>query len=138
MSAKVKLKQLLRTKEVTDDTLEFARMFILPFARKYKVRGATVDDMLAQFFNINTRKLFYGVAKQPFKMPGSFLRAPRRGVKGYGPRDIPEGDRMLIIVDSVDQSVKIERLFLDPGPEFLLERYEFESIKDKLDVKETK
>lgn len=137
MSLKNNLKKFFGANDASDSAVELLRMFIIPFARKYGGRNTTVDDIIHDFFNVDNRKFYRGTAKRSFKMPGDYLKKDVERVPGFGPRAVAEGQTMLIVADKITNQVKIELTSPHIYSTFILERYEFETIKDWLDVRET-
>jgi hypothetical protein len=136
MSLKNNLRRFFGAREASESAVELLRMFIMPFARKYNGRNTTVDDVIADFFNVNTRRFYYGTAKRKFKMPGDFLLKGVSRIPGFGPRAIDNGQGMLMVVDKVSNQVRIETMTQEQRCIYVLERFEFETIKDWLDVRE--
>jgi hypothetical protein len=136
MSLKNNLKRFFGAKEASDSAVELLRMFIIPFAREYGGRNRTVDDVIKDFFNVDTRRFYHGKATRNFKMPGDYLMKNITRVQGYGPRTIKKDQGMLMVVDKASNQVKIEVDIEDHYSTFILERHEFETIKDWLDVRE--
>lgn len=137
MSVKQQLKKLLRTTDVSEEMVEFARMFLLPFVQKMKSRASTIDDILQLFFNTETRKFYSGTVHTEFTMPGRFFKGSVR-IAGIGPRKMNAGFHLLAVVDRVTQQAKVEVTNAKPLRMFELTRAEFESIQSRVHFIETK
>jgi len=111
-------------------------MFLLPFAKKFRGRGADVTDVVEHFMNVDTREMFYAKAKHRFKMPGGWCINGGRPMRGVGPRWVTKGQAMLVIVDTKLQTAKIEVKINNEFQNFYLESYEFKAITDYLDIVE--
>lgn len=136
MSAKTRLKKFFGATEGSDAAVELLRMFILPFSRKYKGRHVAIDDVISDFFNVDTRKFYYATANDSFKMPGIYLTHGKHGIEGYGPRAVKKGQQFLMVIDKVTKQTRIESDFGDKYCSYMLTQPELETIKDYLDVKE--
>lgn len=131
-NVKQKFNSFFKTKEASDAGIELLQRFIIPFARGMKRN--TVDDVLEAFFATETRGFFYAKANRDFKLPGKYYVAGNRPVYGLAPREIKKGKVMLIAVDRKDSQARIEIVNKEKSNNFLLEKFEFETIKDWLDV----
>lgn len=129
---KKKFKAFFKMKEATDSGIELLEKFILPFSRQTRRLG--VDDMLEAFFSLNDRVFLYAKANRDFKLPGKYMLAGNRPVYGLAPREIKKGKVFLIVLDRKDRTAKLEIVIKEVAHNFLLEIYEFETIKDWLDV----
>lgn len=137
MSVRQQLKKLLKTNEVSPEMVEFAKMFLLPFASKMRGGNTTIDDILQLFFNTNTRKFYSGTVHTDFVMPGRYFKGSVK-ISGYGPRKTNAGFHLLAVVDTSAQMVKIEVTNVTPLRLYELTRAEFESIQSRVHFIETK
>ena len=133
MSLKQKLKSFFKAGESSDYAVELLRMFILPFARKYKGRGNTVDDVLSAFFALEARRFVMVRAKEKFRLPGKYYLAGNRPVYGLGPRNIIKGQKILMAMDRKDSTARLETMIDNHYHCFLLESFELKTIEDKLE-----
>lgn len=121
----------------TDATVELMRMFILPFMRKWDP-GASVDDTIGAFFNIDHRRIYHGNAKKAFRMPGQWMKTGAVGTYHHKLNNsIVKGQYMLIVVDRKDGTAKIDVEMLGKTRTYLLQRFEFETLKDWIEISET-
>lgn len=127
---KKKFKDFFQTREATDETIEFTRMFIMPFASSLKKRGLSVDDVIGLFFSVEDRKFFYARANRDFKLPGALMVTGARGDKGQGPRSVRKGQKMLVVLDKKDGFAKIELKMNGEYLNYRLEQFEIKTIQD--------
>lgn len=135
MSVKQRLKSLFQARSGSEYAVELAQRFLIPFMRYYNKQS--LDESLADFFALNQRKIFYAKATRSFQLPGKYLVAGNRPIQGVGSqeiRNIKLGKVLLIVLDSVDQTAKVEIVVNDQSHCFLLERFEFETIKDWIKI----
>lgn len=134
MSAKLKLKSFFKAGEGSESAVELLTHWILPFSRGMK--KTSVDDMVAAFFALDDRQIFYVKAKRNFRLPGKFLVAGNRPVYGLGIEHskIKKGQVLLVAIDRKEGNARVEVGGPDAEKTFLLERFEFETIKDWLNV----
>lgn len=124
----------------TEHTVEFMQKFVMPYWRKWREfnPSGTVDEALADFFHLNDRKVYHANALKDFNMPGQWMKTA--GVGTYhakGPRAVKRGQYMLLVVDRVDGTAKVEIELAGKYRIFTLQRFEFETLKDWIDVSET-
>lgn len=134
LTSKTKLKQFFKAEEGSEFAVELLEHWILPFSRGMK--KYSVDDVIATFFAMEDRKFFYVRAHRNFNLPGKFYVAGNRPVYGLGDRKIIKGQVMLVAVDRKEGTARVEVGGPDAERNFLLERFEFDTIKDWLDVLE--
>lgn len=137
MSLKLRLKNFFKARESSEEAVELLRMFILPFSRKLKKTG--VDDTIAAFFGIDDRKIVWAKARRNFRMPGKYLIAGNRPLEGYGPsgvRNIRKRQTLLLAVDRDIGRARVELEVEGKSHSFQLERFEFETLKDWVEVLE--
>jgi hypothetical protein len=134
MSPKTKLKSFFKAGEGSESAVELLTHFILPFSRGMKKSG--VDDVIAAFFGVDERGFFYCKAKRTFEMPGGYFIAGDRPVQGLKvpQRHIKRGQVMLVAVDRETSTARIDVGHVDNSATFSLQKFEFETIKDWLDV----
>lgn len=132
MSFKANFNRFFKTKGTTDEAIEFTRHFLVPFAKA--VKHGVVDDVIAAFFAVEDRKFFWAKASREFKMPGKYYIAGNRPVYGAGPRKIKKGQTLLIAVDRKEGTARVEATIGERDCNFLLEKFEFETIKDWINV----
>ncbi len=113
-------KAFFKTSTASEHGVEMLKMFILPFLRGWDP-SASVDDAIGAFFNIQTRK-FYGVtAVRDFNIPGEVGLTATLYSKKCKERKIDKGQRMLLVVDSKEKSVKVqvkEKMFRLRPPDY--------------------
>lgn len=131
-TTKQKLKTFFKARESSESAVELLQKFIIPFSRG--MRRVSVDDVLAAFFAIDDRQFVYAKALRDFKMPGKFYIAGNRPVLGAGPRTIKEGQTLLLVPDRREGTMRIEAVIEKRECNFLLERFEIETIKEWIDV----
>jgi hypothetical protein len=134
MSPKTKLKTFFKSGEGSESAVELLVNWILPFSRGMK--KASVDDVIGAFFAVDDRLFAYVKAKRNFVLPGKYYVAGNRPVIGAGLafRKITKGQVLLMAIDRVDGTARVEVGNPDEGRMFLLERFEVETIKDWLNV----
>lgn len=137
MRLKQKLKTFFKAETSSESAVELLRMFIIPFMKKWNPR-ASVDDALAAFFSLDDRKIVEAVAKRAFKMPGQYLLAGASGTYKHPYKEIKKGETMLIVVDRKDGTAKIDVIIDGKTRTFKLKRFEFESLKDWVDITDAK
>lgn len=108
-------------------------MFILPFGASWDPR-ASVDDMVAEFFAVNSRRFYHGTAIKNFNMPGVYLHTNVKTTGLKGPRAVTKGQYMLIVVDQKDQQTKVQIELTGKEREYRLTRAETEFLKDCVEV----
>lgn len=135
LSLKNKIKSFFKTKDSTEASIDILEKFIIPFASMFRSNaGIHEDEVIGEFFNVRNRHIHEVVAKRDFMMPGAMVIAGRRTRRGVGDRRVLEGQKMLVIIDKAENNAKV---FYRSGPrevEYLLERYEIETIRDWLNV----
>jgi hypothetical protein len=129
-----RFREFFATSKSSDFGIELLEKFIIPFAREYSKRGASVDDMLADFFATDERLFFYLKATREFELPGSLFITGRKTTKAYTRVKVRKGQRMLAALDRKDETVRIEIVHYNERKNILLQRFEFEAIKDCLEV----
>jgi hypothetical protein len=129
-----KFRQFFSTSKSSDYAVELLEKFILPFSHEYSKRGASVDDMISDFFAVDDRLFFYLKATREFTLPGSIFIAGRKTTKAYTKIQVRKGQRMLAALDRKDSTVRIEIVHYGESKNILLEKFEFEAIKDYLEV----
>lgn len=134
MSPKTKLKSFFKAGEGSESAVELLMKWIIPFSRGMKKSG--VDDVVSAFFSVDDRMFAYVKAKRSFTLPGKYYVAGNRPVYGAGLtwRKIVKGQVLLMAIDRVDGTARVEVGPPDDGRMFLLEKFEFETVKDWLDV----
>ncbi len=132
MILKKRLKKFFRARESSDSAVELLQKFIIPFSRGMK--RVSVDDVIAAFFGIDDRHFVYVKANRDFKMPGKYYVAGNRPIYGIGPRTINKGQSLLYVPDRQDQQARVAAFINGKECNFLLEKFEVETIKDWLDV----
>lgn len=132
---KQKIKTFFKNKDTSDASVEFLRMWLMPFMKRWDPH-AGVDDAIGAFFAVEHRKVYHGNAKRGFKLPGQYMKAGRVPTKRFGPRDVTKGQYMIIVVDKKDQTAKIDINLAGKERTFLLSRAELEFLKDQVEVKE--
>lgn len=133
-AAKRRIKEYFKNKTESDESVEFLRMFILPFVSKYQGWGHSIDEIISSFFNAETRKIYSAKALRAFKMPGAMWRnSGGKPLYGIGVRQIERGQMMIVVEDLKDGSAKIE--LVGPGETkiFNLASFEFSAIKEALE-----
>ena len=128
MTLKQKLKSFFKARESSDEAVELLKKFIIPFSRNFKRVG--VDDVLAAFFAVDDRNFVYVKATRDFKMPGKYYVAGNRPIYGLGPRQIKKNQTLLMAIDRQDGTARIEAVVDSQPRMFLLEKFEFITIKD--------
>lgn len=129
---------------MSDSAVEFLERFLLPFIRKYTHVGTgfdmagNADDVIMAWFNADKRMMVKATAKRDFKMPGLLATASggrwAKKVPTLAHREILKGDKLLFVMDSREQSTKVEILKDDQlRPRlFKLSRAETEFLKDQV------
>ena len=117
---KQRLKSFFKADQTSDAAVELLQYFIIPFSRGMKHAG--VDDVV------------YARANRDFKLPGKYFGAGNRPIYGLGPRAVKGDQTMMLVLDRVDETVKVELKLNGSEHNYLLEKFEFETIKDWIDV----
>ncbi len=118
-----KARSFFKTKGFSESGVALLKDFILPFVRGWDP-NANIDDAIAAFFNVGTRK-FYGLtATKEFQMPGEVSLLPNLYSKICKDRTIPKGTRMLMVLDHKDQIGKVQV----GEREFRLRRFQLERL----------
>jgi hypothetical protein len=133
VSVKQKLKSFFKASEASDSAVELLRMYILPFSKKVKGRGVSVDDVLSFFFALEDRSFVTVEAREKFKMPGRMSITGARAEYGIGPRAIVKGQRMLMAMDKKENRTRIETKINGKFYQFVLENFELKTIQDYLE-----
>lgn len=99
-------------------------------------RLMTIDDALHDYFNTDTRELYWCRFEQDFKMPGEHWLSTFTRSKNTGPRQIKKGALGIIRVDTrfkgnVDIQVKVEK---ETDQLFTLTPGQWSAIKKKVTV----
>lgn len=135
LGLKNKIKSFFKTKDSTEASIDILEKFIIPFASMFQSRKEVhEDEVIGEFFNIKNRHIHEVVTNRDFMMPGALVIAGRRVRRGIGDRRVLEGQKMLLIVDKIDNNAKVLYKQGSKEVEYLLERYEIETIKDWLNV----
>lgn len=136
MKLKQKLKAFFKTKDSSEDAVEFLRMFLIPFIKHWD-SNASVDDAIGAFFDVNNRKFYDGRALRPFQMPGLLMLKGNRPVKRTKHRSVLLGQRMLIAADRRTQTTRVDITIDQKYLTFRLTRAETEFLKDYVELKES-
>ena len=134
ISLRARLKAFFKVKDSTENSILILEKFILPFAEKFNGDGQHEDTVLEAFFNTSNRHIFEVEAIRPFNMIGGMLTAGNRQIRGLLPRQIKKGQKMLVTLDRIDETARITFKDKEEEYEYLLLKYEFETIKDWLNV----
>lgn len=132
MNEKHKLRSFFKARESSEHAVELLEKWIIPFSRGMKRAG--IDDVIAAFFALNSRKFFWLRAVRDFTLPGKYYVAGNRPVYGLGPRKVPVGKVMLVAVDQAEGTARVEIKLDGKYCNYLLEKFEFETVKDWLEV----
>jgi hypothetical protein len=126
---KTRVRDFFKSKFDSDASVEFLRMFLMPFAAQCQGRGLSVDRVLELFFHTETRDIFHAKAFNSFQLPG-------RQLWGSPPtpaeRSIARGQILLVVLDEKSRTAKIEIVHKRNPKNFILEHYEYEAIKTHL------
>lgn len=130
-----KIKKFFKTKDATRATEEILEKFIMPFVKRQE-EGVSVDDAIAAFFNTDKRVVLHAKALRKFRMPGQHMRIGGPPTKRFGIRIVPEGTLMTMVLDKKDGTIKIDLTLEGQDITFLLERFEWNYLKDRLEIYE--
>jgi hypothetical protein len=112
--------------------VEFLKLFLMPFLRSYDP-GMNLDDAVAAWFNLDKRTMVEAEAKRAFRMPGYVALAAGGKWSARAPhREIVKGQKMLMVIDSKDQTTKVDVVIEKKDYTFRLTRAETVFLKDQV------
>lgn len=122
----------------SNEAIELLEKFILPFTKALPI-VSSLDEAVLGFFAVHRREFFFARAVRDFNLPGKGYIAGNRPVYGVYPRRIKKGQKLLIAVDKKEGTARVEVRTASKDGEgemrnFLLEKFEFETIKDWIEV----
>lgn len=134
---KSRLKTFFKNKTMSAAGVEFLRFFLLPFLRKYNVpenkKTLNIDESIAAWFNTDKRTIVSATARKKFRMPGYMaLASGGKWTARVSNRWVESGQRMLLVIDTKDQTTKIDVVIDGKERLFKLSRAETEFLKDQV------
>lgn len=129
-----KFKGFFPLNKASDNGVELLERFIYPFIKALPQRSPSIESVLTMFFAAEDRVFFYLRALRGFELPAKLFIAGNRTTHDYKKVRIKKNQVLMAILDRRDQTVKIEIIDEEERKNFLLEKFEFETMKDWVEV----